>query len=190
LTEHTLARLPEAAELLRVDVQELARVVSFVTASAAGRTLLWARQARAAVPAQHLADRRRRMWQEAGQAHRPVGRAPANRQDRLLRLAAETTRLSRRGRGSIAKRRPAAGAKTSTQSVAGRSTRTAFRCGQSRAHTGFDQRHDLAARLPRQPLPSRPLHNLRHSGPPREVRSSTPPSLTGGRIDQTRLTGL
>jgi hypothetical protein len=57
LAEHARARLPETAELLRVDVEQLAWSVAFVAARAAGGCVRGPRQPRAAVPAQHLPDR-------------------------------------------------------------------------------------------------------------------------------------
>ena len=56
--EHVLAGDPEATEALAVDVQELARALALVAAGAARGAELGARQPRAALPAQDLADRR------------------------------------------------------------------------------------------------------------------------------------
>jgi hypothetical protein len=102
--EDTLARFPEAAELLRVDVQQLARALALVAARAAGGGAR-PRQPRAAVTAQHLPDRRRRVGDEAGEAHRSKGRAPASCDDSLFNLGRQAPRLVPWRRRAVLERR-------------------------------------------------------------------------------------
>jgi hypothetical protein len=62
LTDH-----PEAAELLGVDVQQLARPLALV---ADAPVALWSRQPRQAGASQHLADRRGRPLEHGRERHR------------------------------------------------------------------------------------------------------------------------
>jgi hypothetical protein len=91
VTEGAFAYGPEAAELLRVHVQKLAGVLALVATGAAGR-LCGARQARAAVPAQHLADRRGWVREQAGEPER----SQAQRR-RAARISCSRSGGSRRG---------------------------------------------------------------------------------------------
>src|SRR5437764_13206405 len=104
--EHALAGLPEAAEPLRVHVQELPGALAFIAARTARRSRRRSRQPRVPVPAQHLADRRRRVRDQASQPHRAIGRAKPRRDDPLLGLNRQTTWLTTRRRRPVAQRRP------------------------------------------------------------------------------------
>src|SRR3954470_21888928 len=76
---------PEAAERLRVDVEQLAWPLPLLAAHTA-RLLCRPRQPRQPVTAQHLPDRRRRMRTDPRQPHRTVsGLAPGD-EDPLLEL--------------------------------------------------------------------------------------------------------
>jgi hypothetical protein len=105
--ERSLAWLPEAAELLAVDVQQLSWSLPLVAACAARGDSARTRQPRAAMPAQHLSDRRGRMRDEAREPDRPIGGPTASGQDRLLGLGAQAARLSLGRRRPIAQRHPA-----------------------------------------------------------------------------------
>jgi hypothetical protein len=93
LAEHALAGLPEAAELLGVDVQELAWPLTLIPSRTASCVAFGPGKPRAATPAQHFPDRRRRMRHQPRQPDRPIRRAPAGSKDRVLSLDAEPARL-------------------------------------------------------------------------------------------------
>jgi hypothetical protein len=137
-------RLPgshEAPQQFRVAVQQLARPFALIAAGAAGRT--W--QPRAALEAQDLAVCRER-----------IGRSPANQNGPCGRRSVAPPP----GKGVASRPPPSA-------SSAGLGLgRLAAGPGRTlgRAHPCFDQGHDLAARLRREPLPSRSLHNVGHPG--------------------------
>src|SRR5207247_4321771 len=107
LTEHALTRLPEAAELLGVDVQELAGPFALIATRATG-CACGPGKPRAAMPAQHLPDCRWRVRHQPRQPHRPIRRAPAGSKDRLLSLGTSSARRPMRGRAAITQRRPPA----------------------------------------------------------------------------------
>jgi hypothetical protein len=176
-TKHAFARLPETAQLLGINVQELARRLTLISACAAGGTN-HPRQPRAAVSAQHLADRRRRIGDQACQPDRPKRRAPPSRQDHPLLLTRQPPPLPTRRRRPIPKTSPTSLPIPPPQPIPRRPTRTTPHRRHRRRHTSIDQRHNLAPRLPRQPLPSRTLRKLQTSGSPREQGVDTP-SLTG-----------
>jgi len=82
-------------------------------------------------------------------------------------FGAQPARLPVRRRAAITQRRPPALPVAAPEPVAGRPARPAAGRGQRRTHPLLNPPDDLAPRLPREPLPSRPLTSLRHSGPPR-----------------------
>src|SRR5207244_867538 len=146
--KHALARLPEAAKLLAVDVQQLARTLALIAARAAGRGS-GPRQPRAAVPTQDLADRRRWVRHETREPHRPIRGPAAGSEDPLLRLNRQPARLPPRHRRPVTQRRPASPLITPPQPIASRATRPAPGRRRRRAHPPLDQPDDLTARLPR-----------------------------------------
>ncbi len=166
-----LADLPEAAEFLRVHVQELTWPLALV---AHARVTTSPREPRAAGPAQHLADGRGGTLDDRGDHGRTCPELVTPAQDLLLRLSSEPARLPPRSRGSIDKRLPAARPVAAPEPIPGRATSAAGGRGRLRALTGDDQRHDPAPRLNRETHPPRRAHSIMHLGLLRELGLGRP----------------
>jgi hypothetical protein len=83
-----------AAEVLGIDMQQLAGAATLVTDS---RVTVGSRQARAAEPTQHLADRRGWPLEHSGQHQRPCAQVLPPRKDLLLELGWQPPRGCRFG---------------------------------------------------------------------------------------------
>lgn len=156
-----LADLPEAPELLRIHVQELAGTLALVAHAPIARR---PRQARAASSPQHLADGRGWPFDDGGDHRRTRSELSAPAQDLTLGRGREPARLVLGGGGAIGERCVAALAEATPQPVARRSARPAGGRGRLRALSIGDQRHDPAARLEREAHPPGRAHSIMHLG--------------------------
>src|SRR5262249_29862060 len=120
-TENPFADGPEAAQLLDVDVHELARPAALVAAHPAP---LRTREPRATVPGTPLPDRGGRKPRRARDDRRAGVRVPARGGDALLELGRDPPRLPLRHRRPIDRRRPAAFTEATPEPIAGRSARS------------------------------------------------------------------
>src|SRR6185312_8794954 len=183
--EDAFADLPEAAQLLDVQVHQLT-----------GRGVLipirrWARLAlgaRAAVPHKHPPDRRRRPPQRGRQRARPPPRLAPQLHDLQLRLNRQAMRTPLRDRRTIPQPLPTALSITAKQPIRGGTAHPArHRSGlgtESRKH----QPNQPTPRLPRMTQSAWPP-TLHHHGPPSSSWSSTTTRLVGGPDTVSRLAG-
>jgi len=142
--EHALAERPEAAELLYVNVDELARARTLVANDRSARR---SRQTRDAVAAKHLPDSRGRQAELAGDDQWPRLCVLPSGQDPLLELPGEPPRLVLWNGRPVGQRRPTTLLVTTPKPIAGRTARTASGRGRLRTLTSTNKRDKTATRL-------------------------------------------
>jgi hypothetical protein len=178
--EDRLADRPEAAELLRVDMQQLTRPGALVADAPVARS---SGQTRAARPAQDLADRRGGTLEDSGDHCRASMEILAPGEDLLLSLGRQAARLPLRRRGPVTESGPAALLEASPQPVAGRAAGAAGRRSRPRRLTSKNTLDNPAARLEREAHPSRRLRSVRHPGLPEEMGLGRPQASSGTRTE-------
>src|SRR6266566_3627346 len=182
-----LADRPETAELLDVDVNELARPLALV---ADDRAPCRSRQPRDAIAAEHLPHGRGWQAELSGHDQRARLRVLARRQDPPLELPGQPAGLMPRHRRPVGERRPAALLVAAPEPVTGGTARTASGRGRLRTLSSKNTGNKTATRLEREPHPSRRLRSVEHSGPPKRAGVSTTARLAGGPDAISRLAGV
>jgi hypothetical protein len=156
-----LADRPEAAELLDVDVHELAGTGALV---ADERPAERPPQARDAVAPKHLPHGRGRQAKLRGDDQRACIRVLARGQDALLELARQSPRLVSRHRWTVAKGRPSTLLVATPQPIPGRAARTTGGRGRLWTHPLEDERDEPATRLEGETHPLWRAHSIMHLG--------------------------
>jgi hypothetical protein len=183
ITQHALAWRVEATQPLDVDVHQLTRPGSLVSARRLRRAT---RKPRAAMPVKHLPHRRGRPAKQPRHDHRPRIRIATSSQDLHLRLHRQAPRLTTRHRRAITHTLPASVPIPPPPPIRRRATSTR----RLRRHPSLNQPHHTKPRLDRIPHPSRRLTTVHHSGPPWAPWALAPQRLPGGPDNVSRLAGV